>query len=155
MSKNIKILCSSDYPILFKFCLLVVKIVSKESQIVLLATAMETWKSVNAKLRVKSWCSNRVFFVTVTNADIGSLKIHFQFHNKCLFHNLAKFEHYRIILTRWNVQIFGQKGVIYFQQTVDAIVEIFLSLNQSFDAKILIKRLPSFSVLKFTVIRRM
>ena len=32
--KNIKILCSSDHLIFFKFCQLVVKLVSKESQIV-------------------------------------------------------------------------------------------------------------------------
>ena len=34
----------------------------------------ETWKGFNAKIRVKSWFSNRVFLVTVANADIGSLK---------------------------------------------------------------------------------
>ena len=38
--------------------------------------AMETWKSLNAKLSVKSWCFDRVFDFAVANADIGSLKCH-------------------------------------------------------------------------------
>ena len=31
---------------------------------------METWKNLNAKLSVKSWCFDRVFDIAVANADI-------------------------------------------------------------------------------------
>ena len=41
-----------------------------------LSIAMETWKSLNAKLSVKSWCFERVFHVAVANANIGSQKCH-------------------------------------------------------------------------------
>ena len=70
---------------------------------------METRKSLNAKIYVKSWCSKRVFLVTVANADIGSLKFYLWFHNECLCHKLAIFEHIRIIRTRWNVQFLVKK----------------------------------------------
>ena len=69
---------SSDpgHPILIKFCQLVVNIVIKELQMVFLtirlSTAMNTWKSLNAKLSVKSWCFDRVFHIAVSNADIKS-----------------------------------------------------------------------------------
>ena len=42
----------------------------------MLATAMETWKSLNVKFSVKISCSDRVVYVTVGSADIGSLKHH-------------------------------------------------------------------------------
>ena len=78
--KKLKMLYSSDHPILIKFRQLVVNIVIKELQMVFLnstlSIAMETWKSLNAKLSVKSWCFDRVFHVAVANADIRSLKCH-------------------------------------------------------------------------------
>ena len=78
--KKLKILYSSDHPILIKFRQLVVNIVIKELQMVFwllqLSIAMYTWKSLNAKLSVKSWCFDRVFHIAVANADIGSLKCH-------------------------------------------------------------------------------
>ena len=47
---------------------------------------------------------------------------------------------------------FWQKGVNYFWQSVDAILEHVSVAKKMFDAKVLIKRLPSFSVPKITVI---
>ena len=52
---------------------------------------------------------------------------------------------------------FWQKGVNYFWQSVDAILEhvsVAKTNAKVFDAKVLIKRLPSFSVPKITVIRQ-
>ena len=44
----------------------------------MLATATEPWKSLNVKFSVKIHVPiDRVFYVTVANADIGSLKYHF------------------------------------------------------------------------------
>ena len=52
------------------------------------------------------------------------------------------------------VWAFWQKGVNYFWQSVDAILEyVSVAKKKMFDAKVLIKRLPSFSVPKITVIR--
>ena len=48
---------------------------------------------------------------------------------------------------------FYQKGVNYFWQSVDAILEYVSVAKKMFNAKVLIKRLPSFSVPKITVIR--
>ena len=42
----------------------------------MLATSTETWKSLNVKFSVKNQCSDRVFYVTVSNANIESLKYH-------------------------------------------------------------------------------
>ena len=78
--KKLEILFSLDHPILIKFRQLVVIIVIKELQMVFLtlqlSIAMETWKSLNTKFSVKSWCFDRVFHIAVANADIGSLKCH-------------------------------------------------------------------------------
>ena len=75
--KKFKILYSSDHPILIKFRQLVVNIVIKELQMVFwliqLSIAMETWKSLNAKLSVKSWCFDRVFHIAVANADMSEM----------------------------------------------------------------------------------
>ena len=38
---------------------------------------METWKSLNVKLSVKSWCFDRIYYVTVADADIETQKYHF------------------------------------------------------------------------------
>ena len=76
--KKLKIMYSSDHPILIKFRQLVVNIVIKELHMIFLQLSIpiETWKSLNAKLSVKSWCFERVFHIAVANADIGSLKCH-------------------------------------------------------------------------------
>ena len=43
-------------------------------------------------VNVKSSCFDRLFHIAVANADIGSLKCHLQFLNKCLCHRLVKFK---------------------------------------------------------------
>ena len=81
--KKLQILRSLDHLILFKFHQLVVNIVRnyiEYFELLLLAIAMETWKRLEAKICVKCWCSNRVIYFTVANADIGDLR----FRNKCL-----------------------------------------------------------------------
>ena len=84
---------------------------------------METWKSLNAKFRVKSRCSNRVFLVTVANADMEVWNSVCDFIISIYCHKLAKFEHNRIIRIRGNVHLLVKKSVIYFCQSVDAILK--------------------------------
>ena len=78
--KDLKILYSSDHLILIKFHQLVVNIIIRNYKwyfwLLQLSIAMETWKSWNAKLSVKSWCFDRALHIAVANVDIGSLKCH-------------------------------------------------------------------------------
>ena len=78
--KKIKILCSKDHSILFKFCQLVVNIDSKELQILFWAYIVSNSNGNVRELERKNSCKkfmfHWVFLVTVRNADIGSLKFH-------------------------------------------------------------------------------
>ena len=67
---------------------------------------------------------------------------------------LAKFEHYRVIRTRWNFELSDKKASTIFDKVSTPFWNMFLLLKEMFDAKGLIKRLPSFSVPKITVIRQ-
>ena len=66
--KKLKILYSSDHPILIKFRQLVVNIVIRELYklyfwLLQLSIAMEIWKSLNAELSVKSWYFDIGYFI--------------------------------------------------------------------------------------------
>ena len=51
----------------------------------------------------------KLFYVTVANADIGSLKsLHTSF-TKCLYHMLVKFEQNRMVQTTRNFELFDKK----------------------------------------------
>ena len=67
-------------------------------------------------------------------------------------HRLAKFEHYRVIRTRWNFELFDKKASTIFDKASTPFWNMFMYLKQMFDAKVLIKRLPSFSVPKIILI---
>ena len=69
MSKKLQMLCSSGHPIFAQ--------VSPACGKNVLATATpETRKCLIVRFSVKSWCSNQIFYVTVANAEIGSVKYH-------------------------------------------------------------------------------
>ena len=57
-------------------------------------------------------------------------------------------------MNKMKASAFGQKGVIYFNKALTTFWKMFLLLKQLFDAKMFIKRLPSFNVPKFTVIQQ-
>ena len=136
--KNIKILCSSNLLILFKFCQLMLKTVHKELQREILTyivnNSIKNMKELERKKPCKNLCSNRICLVTEANVDIGSLKFHLQFQNKCLCHKLTKFEHNQI-RTRWNVQPLVKKESSVFDKVSTPFWKIFLSLKQLFDEK--------------------
>ena len=76
----------------------------------------------------KNWFPDRAFYVTIADADIGSLKsLHILF-DKYLDHILVKFEQNlspspsAIVRTEKKLS-FRQKMVNYFWQSVDAILE--------------------------------
>ena len=73
-SKSSKFLCSSDHPILFKM----VNIVIKELQIVFWNSTVININRNMEELERKIQCekSDRIFHVTVGNADVGGLRCH-------------------------------------------------------------------------------
>ena len=79
--KKLKILFSSDHPILIKFRQLVVIIVIKELQMVFLTSTVinsnGNMKELERKIKCEKLIFDIVFHITVANADIGSLKCHF------------------------------------------------------------------------------
>ena len=71
---------------------------------------------------------------------------------------LVKFEQIRMVQTRQKFEVFDKTKTVFFKnhfwQIVDAILEdISVLLKQLFIAKLLISRLPSFSVSKITLVR--
>ena len=71
---------------------------------------------------------------------------------------LVKFEQNRIVLNTRNFELPEKKKKnrvfkIIFWQSVDAILEMFLLLKLLFNAKLVIRRLPFFSVPKITAPR--
>ena len=74
----LKILYSSDQPLLVKFRQLVINIVIKELQMVFLTSTVINSNGNMKQLEYKITCESfdRVCHTVVANADIGSLKCH-------------------------------------------------------------------------------
>ena len=104
-------------------------------------------KSFNGKFTAKNDFSIGHFYVTIADADIGSLK---PLHT--LDHMLVKFEQNRMVRTIQSFVLFDKKKIVHhFWQSVDAIflMKTFLWLKQLFDAKILIYRRSSLMCSKY------
>ena len=66
----------------------------------------EFWWQIYCKNRF----SDRVFYIIIADADIGSpISLHTLF-DKYLDHMLVKFEQYRMVQTVQNFEIFGKNG---------------------------------------------
>ena len=79
-----------------------------------------------ANLLQKNWISNRAFYLTIADADIGSLKSLHTLFDKYLDHMLVKFEQNCMVRTIQNFVLFdnnNNKMVNNFWQSVDAILE--------------------------------
>ena len=71
----------------------------------------------------KIWFSGRAFYVTIADADIGSLKsLHILF-DKYLDYMLVKFEQNRMVGIIQNFVFFDKKMVKNFWQSADATLE--------------------------------
>ena len=64
-----------------------------------------------------------------------------------------KFEQSRMVRNIPKIELFGKKWLTSFEKVLMPFWKRFLRHKQLFDAEIIIKRLLSFSVPKFTVIR--
>ena len=112
-----------------------------------------TWvfRFYDLRIWVIACCST--FYVTNSDADIGSLKSLYTLFDKYLDHMLVKFEQNRIVLTTQRVVLFDKKWLTMFDKVLTPFWKTFLWLKQLFDAKLLIQRLSSFSVPKITALR--
>ena len=80
----------------------------------------------------------RVFYVTIADADIGSLKSLHTLFDKYLDHMQLKFEQYHMVWTIQNFVLSDKKWLIMFDKVLTPSCKTFLWLKQLFDAKILI-----------------
>ena len=69
----------------------------------------------NGKFTAKDWFSDRVFYITIADADIGSPKSLHTLFDKYLDHMLVRFEQ--------NFELFDKKMLNHFWQSVNIILE--------------------------------
>ena len=79
-------------------------------------------KSFNGRFHCKNWFSDGTLYVTIADADIGSLKSLHTLFDENLDNMLVKFKQNCILRTIQNFA-FWQKMVNNFWQSVDAILE--------------------------------
>ena len=90
-------------------------------------------KSLNGKFTAKS---DRAFYVTIADADIGSLKSLHTLFDKNLDYMLMKFEQNHMIKTIQNFVLFDKKWLTIFDKMLMPFWKMFLWLKQLFNAKI-------------------
>ena len=96
------------------------------------ALATVARKSFNGKFAAKIDFPNWAFYVTIADADIGSIKSLYTLFEKYLNHMLVKFEkkncmvqtiqNFQLFDKKW-LTIFDKKIVYHFWQKADAILE--------------------------------
>ena len=83
-------------------------------------------KSFQDKFTTKNWFSNRMFHVTIADADIGSLKSLHTLFDKYLDHMLVKFEQNRMLRTIQNFELFDKKWLTIFDKVLTPFWKMFL-----------------------------
>ena len=86
----------------------------------------------------KNWFSNRLFYVTIADADIVSLKSLHTIFDKYLDHMLVKFEQNRMVWTIQNFELFEKMVKHLTNKVLMPFWKTFVWLKQLFDAKLLI-----------------
>ena len=95
--KKPKISCSLDHTILFKFHYQMPQTFLKECRPIErlwtfnVSISNGSWEEFQRQIYCKNWFSDRVFYVTIVDADIWSLKSLHTLFNKCLDHMLVKY----------------------------------------------------------------
>ena len=100
------------------------------------ALATVTENSFNGIFTTKNCFSDQVFYVTIADADIGSLKCLNKFFGKYLDHMLVIFEQNRMVRTRQNIELFDKKWLSIFDKVLTPFWKMFLWLKQLFDPKL-------------------
>ena len=99
--------------------------VRRNLRLLVSAFATVARKNFNGKYTAKIDFSHRAFYVTVTDADIGSRKPATHIH-EYLDRMLVKFEQNCMIQNIQNLELFCQKMINHFSESVDAIWKTFL-----------------------------
>ena len=151
--KNLKISCSLDHTILFKFHWRMKQTFLKECMESLPMSALATVAQTcfDGKFYSKKWFSDRAFYVIIADADIGSLKSLHTLFDKYLDHMLAKLEQNRMVRNIQNFVVFDKKWSTIFDKVLTPFWKTFLWLKQLFDAKILIKHANCVFFLNFSI----
>ena len=71
----------------------------------------------------KNWFSGQAFYVTIADADIGSLKSLHTLFDKYLDHMLVEFDHNCMVRTIQNCELFHKKMINHFWLSFHAILE--------------------------------
>ena len=71
---------------------------------------MVAGKKIQQQIYCKNWFSDRVFYVTISDADIGSLKSLCTSFYKYLEHMLVKFEQNCMVQAIQNFELFDKNG---------------------------------------------
>ena len=118
--KKLKISCNFDHTILFKFHWHVVQTFSRnvwrDFALTMSALAAVAGKSFNGKFNEKIDFPIGYFYVTLADADIGSLKSLHTLFGKYLDYILVKSEQNRIVQTIQSFELFDKKWVTIFDK---------------------------------------
>ena len=95
-------------------------------------------KNFNGKFTTKTDFFDRVFYITISDADIGCLKSLHTLFGKYLDYMLVEFEQNRMVRTIQNFELFDKKWLTIFDQVLTQFWKTFLRRKQLFDAKPLI-----------------
>ena len=119
------------------------------------ALATVARKSFKWQIYCKNCFSDWAFYVTIADADIGSLKSLYTLFDKYLDHMLVtvKIKQNRMVQTIQNFVLFDKKWLTIFDKVLTPFWKKFLWLKQFFVAKILTLRLSFFNVPKITALR--
>ena len=83
-------------------------------------------KTFKGKFTAKLLVSDRIFYVTITDADIGSVKSLHTLFDKYIDHMLVKFEQNRMVRNTQNFELFGEKWLTIFEQVLTPFWKTFL-----------------------------
>ena len=91
--------------------------VQRDFRFLVSAFASVARKSFNGKLTAKIGFLDQAFYVTLTSADIGSLKSVHTLIYKYLDHMLVKFEQNRMVRNIQNFELFGKKWLTILRKS--------------------------------------
>ena len=86
----------------------------------------EFWWQIDCR----NWFSDRAFYVTIADIDIGSLKSFYALFGKYLDHILVKFEQNCMVQTVQNFVLFDKKWLIIFNKVLTPFWKTFLWLKK-------------------------
>ena len=77
----------------------------------------------------KNWFSDRVFYIIIADANIGSLKTLHTLFNEYLDYMLVKFEQYRVVRTIHNFELFDKNWLTISENVLTSFWKTFLWLK--------------------------